>query len=538
MKAGRIRAAWAAARAWWPRAGRMRRRMVGLALVAAFGALLVSLWHPVYRFSALLWLDAAREPVLMPAVRAQPSALNAGGYDGQFYAQIACDPTLRDPALVPAVDTLAYRARRIGLPATAWALARGDPERAVRVFPWLNIGCWIVLGGVLWPLLRAERGWIGVVAWAGVMFSGGMLASVRYALTDLPALLLLVLAVRAAERRREGAMAGWFAASLLTRETILAGAWSLLPVWPSRANGWLRRAAWLAAATMPLVLWLLYIRWRVGPLSSGLGNFAWPGTGFLGEWREELAYLLSWRDPRLGVTSTLALVSLTAQAVFLLWHWRPRNRWWRLGAGSLVLLAVLGGAVWEGVFGASLRVLLPLLLVCNYLAVRRRRAVGWLLLLNLSVPAGLVTMTPQPDTREVVAGRSEVGAVLIRGESGCYGWEADRRSRWTWTQQDAVLAGRCWLQEPEAELALTMEVRALDTREIVISADGGELWRGTVNERWTVVAVPHLPVRAGEFRMRIHSDSPGRREAPDERSRLLSVCLLNPEVVLRRRTGR
>ena len=121
MNAGRIRAAWAAARAWWPRAGRMRRRMVGLALVAAFGALLVSLWHPVYRFSALLWLDAAREPVLMPAVRAQPSALNAGGYDGQFYAQIACDPTLRDPALVPAVDTLAYRARRIGLPATAWA---------------------------------------------------------------------------------------------------------------------------------------------------------------------------------------------------------------------------------------------------------------------------------------------------------------------------------------------------------------------------------------------------------------------------------
>ncbi len=520
---------------WWTRTGRWQRRLVGAVLVAAFVALVAPFWHPVYRFSALLGIDAAREATAMPAVRAQPIAYTDGGYDGQFYAQIACDPSLRDPALPGATDSLAYRARRILFPATAWVLALGDPARAVKVVPWLNIVCWFGLAAVLWPLLRAERSWAGLGAWAGVMFSAGMLASVRNALTDLPALLVFVLAMRAAARRREGAMAGWLAASLLTRETMLAGVWGLLPGWSARRREWLIQAGWVIGALVPLLLWLLYIRWQVGPHSGGLRNFAWPGAGLLGEWREELVYLLDWRDPLLGVTSTLATLAVTVQAVFLLWHWRPHNRWWRFGAGSLVLMAVLGEAVWEGVFGASLRVLLPLLLVCNYLAVRRRRAAWWLLFINLSVPAGLVEMTPLPDPGDWATDRSAVGEVIIRAEAGCYGREHSRRSRWTWTQQDAVLAGRCWLEQPEGELTVTMKARALDEREVVISSDAGELWRGRLTNTWSLIRVPAFPVRAGTFRLRVHSDTPGVREAEDDRARSLSVCLLNPEIELRPR---
>ncbi len=536
MSLERLRTAWAAAVIWWPRAGRLRRRVLGFALTIAFLGLVAQFWHPVYRFSSLLGIDAARETTAMPVVRAQPVFSTDGGYDGQFYAQIACDPTLRDPALPGATDSLAYRARRILFPATAWALALGDPQRAFQIVPWLNIGCWLALGAVLWPLLRADRSWAGVGAWAGVLFSAGMLASVRSALTDLPALLLFVLALRAVERRREGAMAGWLAASVLTRETMLVGAWGLVPAWPWVSKNWIRCAGWVVGATVPLFLWLVYIRWQVGPNSGGLRNFWWPGAGLLWEWREELGYLLAWRDPVLAITSTLATLALTAQAGFLLWHWRPRNRWWRVGAGSLALMAILGPAVWEGVFGASLRVLLPLLLVCNYLAVRRRGVAVWLLLINLSVPPGLVGMLPLPDLGDWAAERSEAGAVIIRAGDGCYGRERDGRSRWIWMQQDAVLAGRCWLDQPEAELALTMKARALDHREIVISSDVGELWRGRLNNKWTVIRLPSVPVRAGAFQLRVYSDSPGVREAEDEQARSLSVCLLNPEVEVRPRT--
>src|SRR5262245_5452010 len=52
---------------------------------------------------------------------------DSSGYDGQFYAQIALDPTLRDPQLTQAVDLPAYRARRILIPAAAAILGLGNP---------------------------------------------------------------------------------------------------------------------------------------------------------------------------------------------------------------------------------------------------------------------------------------------------------------------------------------------------------------------------------------------------------------------------
>ena len=307
-------------------AGPRWRRLLGGVFVAGFVALMVAQWHPVYRFTTLLQCGQDAMSRAMPALREQPVAVYEGGYDGQYYVQLACDPSLRAAELGTAVDTLSYRARRILLPAVAWGLGGGSAERAVQIYPWLNIVCWFALATLLWPLLQAGERWLGLAAWGGVLFSAGVLASVRYALTDLPALLLLVLAVRAAVAGRSGRMAAWFGASLLTRETMLVSAWGLLPkAWGSGRGLW-RAGLCVALAGLPLLLWLLYVKWQIGASGAGVRNFAWPGAGLLGEWVEELGFAASWEYPWLGIASLLATVGLTAQAVFVLSDWRPTDR--------------------------------------------------------------------------------------------------------------------------------------------------------------------------------------------------------------------
>ena len=86
----------------------------------------------------------------------------------------------------------------------------------------------------------------------------------------------------------------------------------------------------------------------------------------------------------LALTTLLALAGLTVQLVYLSFRRQVSDHWWRLGAAYGVLLLCLGPLVWEGHPGAYTRVLLPLALAFNVLAVRGRAGLGWLLGGNLS----------------------------------------------------------------------------------------------------------------------------------------------------------
>jgi hypothetical protein len=509
------------------------RRFAGAICVAYFLSLLLPLWHPVYRFTTLLQIDRANENSALPVVREQPVALCDGGYDGQYYAQIACDPTLRTGALRTAVDSLAYRARRILVPAVAWAAGGGRPENAIQVYSWLNILCWFALAVLLWPLLEAGRNWRGVAAWSGVLLSAGAVASVRYSLTDLPGLLLLVLACRAAEAGRSATMSGWLAATLLARETLLAGAWGLVPRRFGSATGFLRAAGWVLLATVPLALWLAYIRWRVGPSDGGLsGNFALPGTGLVNRWRESLG-ALGHGDPRLEWARLLATVAVTAQLMLVLTRPDLGSRWWRLGAGFVALALVLGDAVWEGFPGAANRVLLPLLVASNVLALRRRWSWLWLLLINLSIPAAVVEM--DPGTPEVAAARAEGRAILVLRGEGTYGPEQLGRSWWIWVEQHAVWRVQCW--GGDAEVVLTGRARSLDEREVAISHAGKELWRGRLNPNWTPIRLRPFRVASGETALTITSTVPGIAEAATGGARSMSACFLEPRLEVHALSG-
>ncbi len=202
-----------------------RPRLVGLAglmAVALFLFLVARFWHPVYGFSVFFQLDASNDELKITAFRELPVYVHrdTGPYDGLYYAQIAQDPTLRDPELPRAMDNLSYRARRILPSALAWILGAGQPAWIVHAYSLINVMAWLALALLLWRLLAVRDARSGF-AWAGVMFSAGALSSVRLALTDLPALTLIAAALLAEERGRRRLATALLATSGLARETSL-----------------------------------------------------------------------------------------------------------------------------------------------------------------------------------------------------------------------------------------------------------------------------------------------------------------------------
>src|SRR5687767_607172 len=199
-----------------PAVARWRWPAAGFFTVALFLALIARFHHPVYGFTVFYQLDAPNDDLKISAFRELPVYVHrdTGGYDGLYYAQIAHDPTLRDPELPRAMDDYPYRARRILAPALAWLFGAGQPSLIIPAYALLNIVAWLALALLLWRILAvaSPRAWF---AWAGVLFASGTLSSIRLALTDNLALLLIAAALYAAERWH-----GRFAVALLAASAL------------------------------------------------------------------------------------------------------------------------------------------------------------------------------------------------------------------------------------------------------------------------------------------------------------------------------
>src|ERR1700712_446482 len=148
-------------------------------------------------FTALIRFGETWENKRLSSLQGLPiaTAAKSNGYDGQFYAQIALDPLLRNPELVRVIDAPAYRARRILTPAIAALAGGGNPWWTLQAFALLNVASWIALAWVLRTWITGND-WESFARWTGCMFGMGVLDSVRQSLVDLPALLLLALAIR------------------------------------------------------------------------------------------------------------------------------------------------------------------------------------------------------------------------------------------------------------------------------------------------------------------------------------------------------
>src|SRR3982751_1329375 len=194
-------------------------RFIAIVLAMLFFGAVARFYHPGTGFTALIGFP--------PAADSDPPALSAiphyqypawASYDGQFYAQRALDPLLRDPAIDRGMDLAPSRSRRILFRGTAYVLGLGRPVWILEAYALQNVACWAIMAALLtrWIPLTSFR---GLAPWTACLFSHGLLWSVRFALLDGPSLMLTMCAVAAAERERAFGSAAIVAIHALGRET-------------------------------------------------------------------------------------------------------------------------------------------------------------------------------------------------------------------------------------------------------------------------------------------------------------------------------
>jgi hypothetical protein len=311
-------------------------------------------------------------------------------YDGSQYVQLALHPLLRDPAIDRALDNPAYRARRILFSWTAWAAGLGRPAWVVQAYAVQNIVFWLVLAAVMTRWLRPVSARMFAL-WFAVMFSDGLLASVRLSLLDGPSMLLLALALAAADANRTWTSAAIVGVAGLGRETNLLGAVGL-PM-PGDRREWLRAVGALVVVALPLLIWQDYVWsiYRASSAAEGLGHITPPLLAYARKWQLTLDGVAQYGLWSYHGTTLVIVFALTIQAVYLAWTVRGwTDPWWRLAAAYAVLMLVVDYVVWEGTPGAITRVVLPLTFGFNVLLTRESRTFWpWYVAGNLHLVGGI-----------------------------------------------------------------------------------------------------------------------------------------------------
>ena len=346
--------------------------------MAFFIASVARFYHPVTGFTALIGFSAGHSHKA-PALRDLPhhEYTGVGVYDGQFYAQRALDPLVRDPLVDRAMDLAPFRARRILFSWTAYLGGLGRPAWILEAYALQNVVAWLLLAAVLswWLPPTTPR---GLAVWAACLFSHGLLWSVRFALLEGPSLLLIALTVRLAESGRPFASAALAGINGLGRETNLLAAMAL-PM-PRRLADVARIAVMALLVFLPLLIWEDYLRsiYRSTIAAGADGQLTSPGGALV------FALASTGRSLRAqGLFSEAGLelcviAPLVVQVLFLAIRPRPSAGWWRVGASYAVLMLVLDRVLMTPSTGAITRVMLPMTVAFNVLiAAEARPARFW-----------------------------------------------------------------------------------------------------------------------------------------------------------------
>lgn len=311
---------------------------------------------------------------------------NSGGYDGQFYAQIAVDPALNHPSFKEAIDEPAYRSRRILLPLIAHLLAFGNPEASILIYCGLNILCWFAFAWLIWNWLSVDNART-FARWVACVLSMGVLDSIKYSLTDLPSMLLILLMVRYANTRRLG-VAGGFLAAVFVKETNLLAIASM-PRWSKKPGRLLKELGiWGMVAGFSLFVfyqWYRYVNWKFGVFYGVSGNFDWPFLAMAKGFVEAVQHIASGNFDDRYIFRILAAFGFLIQLGWFITNAKKlENPLIRLGLVYGFLFIFLGDLVWSG-YWAVCRVALPMTIAFNLLFTPKRYFWTGLVLANLTV---------------------------------------------------------------------------------------------------------------------------------------------------------
>lgn len=458
----------------------------------------------------------------------------SSGYDAQYYAQLAIDPTLADGTLTQSMDNLPYRARRILLPWTAYVLGLGQPNWVLNIYALQNVFFGFLLGWLLlrwFPPTSLDR----AVRWLGIMLSVGVWFSAFYSLVDGPSLLLLALALRWIEQGKTWRATAVLALSGLAKETNMLCAGALAPGRLNDWRGWGRAVLQGLLVAAPLVLWFVFLKWRFADSGSltGARNFAMPFVAYGERWAELFQGVttgeIRWKFLSTGIATHL---SITVQALFLLLWWQWRKAAWRMMIPFTILAFSLGPAVWEGYPGASSRVLLPLLLAFNLLVPVGRRWWPILLLGNLTLFVVPISVEPRPGetysaritNAEILPAEFREAELKVEFPRPWYRAEKNHKRQWRWSETDADIVITNPFPYP-LEIQIRGEWTAHTERTARLTQHGEVLWQQPVDKKVREWRLAGIELQPGENRLRVESDALNVvAESGDERR--LAVCLL------------
>ncbi len=355
-----------------------------IVLLVVPALILIEHYSPQSGFLGLIYFGQEFKKIRLEEVNnLNPPTTNHRGYDGQFYAQIALNPSLTRDGLRRALDIPRYRSRRIGLPLLAYCLGLGKPAWILQVYSLLNVVFWLLLLAVLGRFIGYQRPRDILLAIA-LLWSTGTLTSIERALTDLPAAVLGVLAV--CYSRTWGGSAFLLGSAALFKETSALSFAAARWVEKRKHLDLKRGFVSVLIMVVPIALWLVYVQIRMtGGNNAGVNQFLFPFFGLLHKlWKAAHNFAVVFlqgpvHQQAYSLFEVLAPLSLVIQAVYLVVKRRFDDNIWRLGIGFALLLCVLGSSKWVEQ-NAYCRILLPLTFSFNLLLQKhepRTRFAAW-----------------------------------------------------------------------------------------------------------------------------------------------------------------
>ncbi len=505
------------------------------------------MYIPGQGFTYLIEFGDRNHDVYLPEIKAvrHYEIRDSDGYDGKAYVQIAMRPDLGDPVLKKAVSGLSYRARRILFLWTAWLFGGGKPVRVMNVYAIQNVAYWFLLAALLlrwFPPIDFNN----CFRWASVLFSFGLIFSVRSALLDGPSLFLLATGMALIECNWQWMGAVVLGISGLGKEpNILGGMGFEFPLLRNRQT-WISWLSKEAIVLLPLGAWTFCLTLWIGHGSDiGARNLAAPFAGLANKIQDILSNLVAedYPFPSVAKFDLLVLVGLLAQFFFFVFRMQWKDPWWRVGASYAVLMMFLGDGVWEGYPSASARVLLPMTLAFN-IAVPRKGL--WLILLvlgNIGAIGSIEFLRPPPERESfLVDGAPELAINVSNGDSvdvlfGTKNWYSPESSQydfWRWSRGDSTVS----VHNPQkfsiiAEI--NFRVRSIDDRDIVASIGGKDIWRSILKaNEFEDVSIHKIELPPGDTILLFHSDRAATRSKMNLQRRV-TFCLWDLEIALRGR---